>query len=153
MGKARRKSSATGLRFAVCLVALTGCVERRYTIRTDPPGALVIVGGEEIGVSPVSRSFTYYAARDITLIRDGYETQRIREPINAPWWDNMATEFLTENLVPFTLRDERDFNYKLRPSTIPPTNQLVDRGEELRRQSETIPEKRNKGFLKRFGFK
>ena len=51
---------------ATGLGSLSGCVERRYTIRTDPPGALVIVNGEEIGPTPVSRSFIYYGDRKIT---------------------------------------------------------------------------------------
>jgi hypothetical protein len=130
-----------------------GCVERRYTIRTDPPGALVVVNGQEVGVSPVSASFTYYHDRDITLIRDGYQTMRLRQPMKAPWWDNLATEFFTENMVPVTLRDEREYTYKLVPSALPPTNQLVDRAEALRNEAKTLPPPRNKGFLRFLGFK
>ena len=51
---------------------LSGCVERRYTIRSDPPGATVVVNGEEIGPSPASKSFVYYGDRKITMILDGY---------------------------------------------------------------------------------
>ena len=58
--------------WTVMALASTGCVERRYTIRSNPPGALVYVNGEEIGTTPVSRSFTYYGDRDITLIQDGF---------------------------------------------------------------------------------
>ena len=67
----------------VALGGLSGCVERRYTLRTNPPGAQVIVNGEEIGPTPVSRSFTYYGDREITLMLDGYQTQTIIQPINA----------------------------------------------------------------------
>lgn len=85
--------------------ALSGCVERRYTIRTEPPGATVVVNGEEIGPSPASKSFNYYGDRKITLILDGYQTKTLIQPINAPWWDNYLTEFFTENLVPASLRN------------------------------------------------
>ncbi len=79
---------------------LSGCVERRYTIRTDPPGATVVVNGEEIGPTPASKSFVYYGDRKITLMLDGYETKTLIQPIKAPWWDNYLTEFFTENIDP-----------------------------------------------------
>src|SRR6516165_8825586 len=103
----------------VAFGSCTGCVERRYTLRTDPPGALAIVNGEEIGQTPVSRSFYYYGDREITFILDGYETRTVIQPVKAPWWDNLFTEFFTENLVPFDLRDEREFRFQLSPAVSP----------------------------------
>ena len=87
------------------LGTLAGCVERRYTIRSNPPGALAIINGEEVGPTPVSRSFTYYGDREITLLLDGHDTLTTIQPINAPWWDNYVTEFFTENMVPWVIRD------------------------------------------------
>jgi PEGA domain len=131
---------------------LTGCVERRYTIRSDPPGALVVVNGEEIGRAPVSRNFTYYGDRDISLMLDGYQTQRVIQPIKARWFDNLATEFFTENVIPYTFRDERDFTYKMTPATVPMTNDLLTRGSALRSQAGNIPPPRRGGFLGWLGF-
>ncbi|MDR3634688.1 MAG: PEGA domain-containing protein [Isosphaeraceae bacterium] len=136
--------------FSTC--ALSGCVERRYTIRSEPPGALVIVNSEEIGVTPVSRSFTYYGDRDVTLMKDGFATKRLVEPIRAPWWDNLLTEFFTENVVPVTLRDEREFKYVLEPATIPPQEELRQRGENLRSQGQVAPVPRRGGILGFLGF-
>lgn len=134
------------------LPALTGCVERRYTIRTNPPGALVVVNGEEVGRAPVSRNFTYYGDRDISLMLDGYETKRLNQPVNAPWYDNLLTEFFAENVVPFTVRDEREFDYQMAPATVPATNDLLVRGEALRAQAQTQPPPRRGGILGFFGF-
>jgi len=42
----------------VCVMVsmvLTGCVERKLTINTEPQGALVVLNDEEIGQSPVTR--------------------------------------------------------------------------------------------------
>ena len=64
--------------------ALSGCVEHRYTIRTEPLGATVVVNGEEIGPSPASKSFIFYGKRKITMILDGYETKTVIQPIRAP---------------------------------------------------------------------
>jgi PEGA domain len=147
-----RKQRATLVGIALAVGTLGGCVERRYTIRTDPPGALVIANGEEIGPSPVSRSFVFYDDRDITLMLDGYQTQRIIQPIKAPWWDSLPLEFFTENLIPITFRDEREFNYKLVPVTNPPQGELLERAEGLRVQGQTTPPPRRGGILGFFGF-
>lgn len=136
--------------FGVSLVS--GCVERRYTVRTDPPGATIIVNGEEIGPSPASRSFYYYGHREITMIKDGYETQTVIQPVNAPWWDNYFTEFFTENFVPYHLRDEREFQYKLTPAVSPPEGELRDRAEALRSESKVLPKPRRGGILGWLGF-
>jgi hypothetical protein len=152
MYSTRRRTAGFALLTAALSVALSGCVERRYTIRSDPPGALVIVNGEEIGTTPVSRAFVYYGDREIRLMREGYETLEVVQPIDAPYYDNLLTEFFTENLVPFTLRDERAFNYKLSPETAVDANDLLNRGEALRSQGQSIPPPRRQGLLGWLGF-
>ncbi len=149
VGKRCWSGALLGLTLAT---SLTGCVERRYTIRTDPPGALVVVNNEEIGRAPVARSFSYYGDRDITLILDGHQTQRVIQPIDAPWYDNILTEFVSECIVPITLRDERDFTFKMAPTVVPPANELLGRAEALRTQAQIPPPPRRGGLLGFFGF-
>ena len=153
MGKiyANRRAQALLLLFAG-IGALSGCVERRYTIRTDPPGATVVVNGEEIGPSPASKSFVYYGERKISLIKDGYQTKTLIQPIKAPWWDNYVTEFFTENVIPVSLRDEREFTYKLEPFKMTPQGELRDRAESLRSDARILPKPRRGGILGYFGF-
>jgi PEGA domain-containing protein len=134
------------------IAVLSGCVERRYTIRTDPPGATVIVNGEEIGPSPTSKSFVYYGDRKITMVLDGYQTKTLIQPIKAPWWDNYITEFFTENIVPVSLRDEREYMYKLELAQTPPQGELRDRAESLRSEARILPKPRRGGILAWFGF-
>src|SRR5262245_29457204 len=79
----------------VLLALLSGCVERRMTIRTNVDnqgGALVYLDNEEVGISPVSTAFTYYADREIKLVKDGYETVTLVQPVRAPWWDSLLVE-------------------------------------------------------------
>jgi hypothetical protein len=135
----------------LALAMATGCVERRYTVRTDPPGALVFVNGEEIGPSPVSRSFTYYGPREIVVQADGYRTERVIQPIRAPWYDNYATEFFTENLIPYTWRDERDFLIKMQPATVPSTAELSSRADGMRQRGTAPPPPRSRGLRSWFG--
>jgi hypothetical protein len=134
------------------IAVLSGCVERRYTIRTEPPGATVIVNGEEIGPSPASKSFVYYGDRKITLIHDGYATKTVIQPINAPWWDNYLTEFFTENVIPISMRDEREYKYQLELAQSPPQGELRDRAEVLRSDARILPKPRRGGILGWLGF-
>jgi hypothetical protein len=136
----------------IALSGLCGCVERRYTIRSEPPGALAIVNGEEIGPTPVSRAFTFYGDRRIQLLREGYEPLEVIQPIEAPLWDNLVTEFFTENLIPYTLRDERNFTYKLKVAEATDANALLGRAENLRSRARTIPPPRRGGVTGFFGF-
>jgi PEGA domain len=129
-----------------------GCVERRYTVRTEPPGALVIVNQEALGPSPASHNFYYYGDREITLVLDGYETKTFKQPIKAPWWDNYLTEFFTENLVPYVIRDEREFTYKMEPYRAPTEAEIQGRAESLRSEAKVLPPPRRGGFLGWLGF-
>jgi hypothetical protein len=139
-----RRLAALGV---AAIVVLPGCVERRYTIRTNPPGALVYVNGEELGPSPVSQSYTYYGPREIVLVADGQQTQKIIQPVDAPWYDNVLTDFFTENLLPFTIRDEREFAYEMTPATSPAVGDLVGRAEAMRGQGQQPPPPRRTGLF------
>lgn len=147
---ARRRTAIAVFLAAAGLAS--GCVERRYTVRTDPPGAQVIVNGESLGPAPASHNFYYYGDREITLVMDGFETKTLIQPINAPWWDNYLTEFFTENLVPWVIRDEREFTYKLEPARTPTQEEVQGRADALRSEAQVLPPPRRGGILGFFGF-
>jgi hypothetical protein len=134
------------------LASFSGCVERRYTVRTNPPGALLVANDEEIGATPTSRSFTYYGDRKFKLMLDGHETQTVIQPIKAPWWDNYLTEFFTENLIPYTFRDEREYVYQMSPKSEPNVDTLLENGQGLRMEAQAPPPPRRKGFFAWLGF-
>ncbi len=120
---------------AALLVSLVapGCVQRRMTIRTNPPGALVYVDDYYIGTTPVSTDFVYYGRRKIRVIKDGYETLTIPEyPIQPPFYEVFPLDFIAENIVPWEIRDERYVDLQLQPQVIVPQDQLLARAEELR---------------------
>ena len=119
---------------AMCL-AQTACVQRRLTIRSNPPGALVYIDNEEIGVTPCSTDFIYYGTRQIRLVRDGYETLTVLQPIPAPAYQYPGIDFVVENLVPYEIRDERTFSFNLTPQVMVPTEDLLQRAEGLRQGS------------------
>ncbi len=120
------------------LAAETGCVQRRLTIRSSPPGAVVYVGNQEIGTTPISHDFIYYGSRDITLVKDGFETLKVKAEIPAPWYDLPGIDFFSENVVPKEIRDHRTLDFQLQPQVIVPTEQLIGRAEELRRTRNVL---------------
>ena len=123
---------------AFCVVILPhfceAAVRRRLTIRSNPPGALVFIDDQEIGVTPVSTSFIYYGTRKIQLIKDGYETVTVLRTFKPPWYQWTGIDFITENLVRSEFRDERLIEFKLTPLRIKTNKELVDRGIQLRQR-------------------
>ena len=119
---------------ALALVA-TGCVERRMMIRTNPPGAMVYVDDYPIGVTPCATNFTYYGTRKVRVVKDGYETLTIMQPVPAPWWDTPPLDFFADNLTLNQIRDVRNVEYQLQPLMIVPNEQLLGRAGELRQAS------------------
>lgn len=117
------------------LVLGNGCVHRRLTIRSNPPGATVYVDKREIGRTPVSTPFTYYATREIQLVRDGYEVVTQKEKIRPPWYQIPPLDFLSENLWPGEIRDERVVDFQLIPQEMVDPNQVAERGQALREQA------------------
>jgi len=118
---------------ALGLSACPGCVQRRMTIRSNPPGAKVYVDDYEIGTTPASTPFTYYGTRKIRLVKDGFETLTVMQRVPAPWYEYFPLEFVSENLVPGEIRDQRCFDYNLVPQVVTPPEQLLGRAEALRR--------------------
>jgi hypothetical protein len=117
---------------AALLPALTGCVQRRLSIRSNPPGALVYVDDYEIGRTPCSTQFTYYGKRKFRLVLDGYETLTTEQRIWFPWYQVVGVDFIAENLVPWEIRDERDLVFNMQPLQNVPTEQLLENAERLR---------------------
>jgi len=105
------------------------------TVRSNPPGAVVYVDDYEIGTTPVSANFTYYGTRKIRLVKNGYETLTVMQPVGVPWYEFTPLDFMAENLVPGKIRDNRTFDYQLVPERVVPSEELFDRAEKLRRQT------------------
>jgi hypothetical protein len=121
---------------AVLALVQSGCVKRRLTVRSDPPGALVYVDDVQIGTTPASVSYTYYGTRKIRLVRDGYETLTVDHTFYPPWYEAPGLDFVSENLIPWEIRDERALHFKMLPQRLTPMDQLLERGENLRRGSQ-----------------
>ncbi|MEC8737948.1 MAG: PEGA domain-containing protein [Planctomycetota bacterium] len=116
-----------------------GCVQSRMTVRSNPPGALVYVDDYQIGTTPVSTDFVYYGTRKIRLIKDGYDTLTVQQPFPVPWYEIFPLDFVTENLWPWEIRDERVVDLAMVPAGTVPAEAVVSRAELARRSAGSGP--------------
>ncbi len=137
----RIKRSTGWLGLAVCLTCMTGCVEHRMIITTTPPGAIVYDEKHlPTGAAPTDRQFIFYGKYRFTLVRDGFQTMTVEENVKAPWYEFIGLDFISENLIPWNIRDVRRFHYMMEPIKIVPEEAILQQGELLRQKGKEIGE-------------
>jgi hypothetical protein len=124
---------------AAAAALLTGCVERRFRVETNPPGAYVTVNNHPVGPAPVDVPFLYHGHYDILIQKEGYQTQRIREHVKAPWYAYPPADLIAENFVPLEIQDFRVFTYEMQPAVVPNLEQLKAEGEDYRQRALAMP--------------
>ncbi|MDA7541321.1 PEGA domain-containing protein [bacterium] len=128
----------------VCLTVFfsTGCLRRRLTVRSNPPGAMVYIDDVQVGNTPVSIPFTYYGTRTIRLEKDRFQTVEVQENINAPWYQIPPLDFVSELLIPMEIRDERAVNLDMQPLAPTNENEVMGRANQIRQNAHrgyTVP--------------
>jgi hypothetical protein len=113
-----------------------GCVERTYTILTVPPGAIVLENGHEVGPAPLTRPFRYYGTYRFDIIANGYQTKTVLQPICHPWYEYFPLDFISENLIPWVIRDRRQFEYTLEPLQVIPPEVVLQAADQTRIQGK-----------------
>ena len=104
-------------------------------IRSHPEGALVYLNGQELGRTPIATNFTYYGDFEVKLVKDGYETETIIQPVPMPWYQVPPLDFVSENLVPSKIHDQRTLSFNLRPKVAQSPEQIRAAAEQLRTAS------------------
>ena len=120
------------------LLLLTGCVERKMLIRSDPPGARVYLNRslESAGITPLAMDFDHYGTWLVRLEHEDRSPLEVEVPVEAPWWSYPGLDLVTELLLPVTIRDEKDFHFVLPELPPPPTTtELERRASELRERA------------------
>src|SRR4051812_46041190 len=120
----------------IVFVALTGCVQRKLTIESNPPGALVWLNDQEVGRTPLTRDFTWYGNYDVQLRKEGYETVKTNMDMKAPWWQWVPFDLFAEF---FYATDRQNFTFSMRPATTQPLdpNAILRRGSAMQSSLET----------------
>ena len=121
---------------ALCLLALPllgGCVERTLQVTSEPSGALVYLNGDEVGRTPMRKTFIYYGTYDVQLRKEGYETKTAQAKVWAPWWQIPPIDLFAE-LLPVPLQDNHAVSYTLDPVTPEQEDpqSVIDRAVQLR---------------------
>jgi hypothetical protein len=93
---------------------------------------------QPIGGTPVDKPFTYYGKYRFRIVKDGYETLDVEQRVRAPWYEWPGLDFISENVIPWTIRDVRQFRYTLQPAQVRPPENLLREGEALREYGKTI---------------
>ena len=127
---------------AICALSAVACgrVERTWTIKSEPSGAMVIISGVERGRTPLTVDFLHYGTREIVLRKDGWETLVDTVEFNPPWYQKMGVDFFTEVFVPKKFVDKRETLHVLKPKLEADDKQvkaLKDRAKRMRNETVT----------------
>ncbi len=116
---------------------LGGCVERILAVRSEPPGAVVYLDGEKVGVTPCEMKYLWYGTRELVVELSGYRLVSELVTLSPPWWQIMPLDFLTDVLLPFTITDRVDLVRTLEPAPVSKeeVQEVLRRAEELRRRA------------------
>ena len=107
-----------------------GCLERRLTIKSNPPGAGVYFNDKYIGETPVNFDFEWYWTHKVELKKEGFKTISRYETIKAPPYMWIPFDLVVE-LLPFKVRDYHSLTYNLEPEvqTEEEVNQEIEEEE------------------------
>jgi len=131
----RRALLLAGL--AAAALSQAGCVERLLAIQSDPPGAAAYLDGEKVGTTPCEVPYTWYGTRLLVLELRGFNLVRREVVLNPPWWQIIPIDFITDILIPITIRDRMSVSYTLDPAPASPeeVDAVLERAAELRKRS------------------
>lgn len=119
---------------------LAGCVQRKMTITSDPPGALVWLNGKEMGRTPLTRDFIQYGTYDVQLRKEGYETLNKPTRVIAPWWQWFPIDFVAE-LMPFRPTDHQHLHFSMTPRQEADSQTLLEHADQMRKMLPEAPAK------------
>lgn len=114
------------------VLPLTGCVQRRLQIRSQPEGALVSIDRQPVGLTPVSVPYTYAGTREFQLEKDGFKTVRVAQNIRPAWFDRFPISFFSNHFAGREVRDDRLFDFQMEPKEAVNEAVLFERANDFR---------------------
>jgi PEGA domain len=123
----------------VILLVSTGCVERRFVVQTNVPGAQIFVNNQPVGPSPADQHWDYTGVYEFRAVAPGYDPLLQRVNIRPKWYEYPGIDLFFEVLYPFHIEDVRRLNLELQPSQIVRTDELLERANSLREQGQNLP--------------
>jgi len=125
---------------ALCALSLfcCGCVERTMQVKSDPPGALVFVNGDEKGRTPYIEHFDFYGTMEFRLEKDGYRTKTELVKVKPPIYQRFPLDFFFEVIWPFKIVDGHTFAFNLDKRTKAEPEKVVKRARKLKKELEEM---------------
>lgn len=137
MNKNRTCLKWTGCLFLLSAILLTvGCVERRLTIHTEPPDAVVWLNDEEIGTTPVTVGFNWYGDYKVRIEKNGYQILDTHRDLPRPAEDYFPLDFFAEVLWPGTIRRDTAWTFTLHPAENPSARQLIEQADQFKKEAD-----------------
>ena len=123
---------------AIAAIASSGCrAHRTLEIRTNPPGAEIVLDLEDLGPSPAKIEFYHYGARRISASLPGYHTYSERVEIVPPWYARFPYDLFSEVFFPVGWTDRHVITVDLIPGSgqveSPDIRSVLERAEAMRR--------------------
>jgi PEGA domain len=138
----QRKKAIGSLTALVCVSAfVSGCVERKIRVTSEPPGARVWLNDQHIGTTPVDTRFTFYGGYDVRVELSGYEPVNELRQAKAPLHEYPGID-LVAHAIPhkFDTLIEWHFDLEQVPEASDPESareNLLDRAADLREQARS----------------
>jgi len=121
---------------------LAGCVDRRFVVTTNVPGAQIFWDGKPLGPSPVDSPFDYAGNYTVTALAPGHDplTQKVR--LAPKWYMYPPFDLITETLYPGRIEDVRRIDLTLTPARPLSDAELLANGDRLRAEGKALPPSR-----------
>ena len=113
-----------------CLAVLPGCLERKITVVSEPPGATVWLNDVEVGRTPCTTGFMYYGEYDVRLQKEGFEPVSTHKSARTPLWEIPPID-LAATALPVTITRDVQWRFDLDPAPTGDAEGLVARAREL----------------------
>ena len=117
----------------------TGCVDRRFVVTTNVPGAAVEVDGQPLGPTPVDAAYLYTGAREFRATAPGYEPLNQVVKFEPKWWDYPGLDLFAEVLWPFRIEDVRRVHLDLQPVVPRSAEEILAGAEALKVRGLALP--------------
>jgi hypothetical protein len=122
------------------VAAATGCLDRRFVVETNAPGAQVFVNGRPIGPSPADTGWEYPGRYEFRVVAPGYEPLTECRLVKARWYDYAPFDFFVGVLWPFHVEDIRRFRFDLNPARQVNVAEVEAKAAELRARVNQLPQ-------------
>lgn len=123
-----------GVLLAVFLVS--GCVERRLTIVTEPQEAVVWLNDEEVGTTPVTVNFNWYGDYSVRIEKSGYEILNTHRVLERPLHDKFPFDFFAEVLWPRKIVNEYTWEYELQTYQQASSEDLIKAAQDMQKRAD-----------------